>query len=72
MKLTNDLVVCMKIIKEWEKDGVSYRLIYNEKNTSLDSDYKVQSKRSKNWTSFNTWYGMNILGDYLTNEQTQM
>ena len=59
---------CMKVIKEWKKDGVPHRLIHNEDTLSPDKEYQVQSKREKNWSSFSPWYGLQILGEHLKNE----
>ena len=61
----------MQIVKEWERDGVSYRFVYNQKNTSYKSDYEVQLKKNKNWCSFVDRESLNLIGEWLKNEQMQ-
>jgi hypothetical protein len=61
----------MQIVKEWERDGVSYRFVYNQKNTSYKSDYAVQLKKNKNWCSFVDRESLNLIGEWLKNEQMQ-
>jgi hypothetical protein len=61
----------MQIVKEWERDGVSYRFVYNKKNTSYKSDYEVQLKKNKNWCSFVDRESLNLIGEWLKNEQMQ-